>query len=307
MLPTSPPTGSFPVPMSFETAWEMTEVPMMLGVANSRGPASWSQRKATELKGARNIEGDPTGLNLVTGPEELQTEDALLQRMPRPSRHAPDLVDALRAQFIISTVPDDQLVLSSLDLLAKRALVVPRSKRWQEAVSTALLGDWSAPLWSDGHLSPTAIGALKAEARTIHRQLVPVWQRRTRHGRVLSLDAVLGDGISLYDLIAAEADLLPRIAHGVFEDERLNAVLRGLDQVERDIVFAYAEGEGTTWAEAAAFVGSPNPEAIGERVRRKTKRLAAEQRRRLAQRNFYRVVHSSRRMSPEVTRIDASA
>ncbi|MGW4274880.1 hypothetical protein ACWEGQ_21520 [Streptomyces seoulensis] len=212
MLPTSPPTGSFPAPMSFETAWEMTEVPMMLGVANSRGPASWSHRKATELKGVRNIEGDPTGLNLVTGPEELQTDDALLQRMPRPS-----------------------------------------------------------------------------------------------HGRVLSLDAVLGDGISPYDLIAAEADLLPRIAHGVFEDERLNAVLRGLDQVERDIAFAYGEGEGTTWAEAAAFVGAPNPEAIGERVRRKTKRLAAEQRRRLAQRDFYRVVHSSRRMSPEVTRIDASA
>ncbi|MFD5015372.1 hypothetical protein [Streptomyces chartreusis] len=66
----------------------------------------------------------------------------------------------------------------------------------------------------------------------------------------------------------------------MFEDERLNAVLRGLDPAERQVVFAYAEGEGTTWTEAAAAVGANDPDAFGERVRRKAKRLAAEQARR---------------------------
>ncbi|MFD7533788.1 hypothetical protein ACFV8E_40330 [Streptomyces sp. NPDC059849] len=172
-----------------------------------------------------------------------------------------------------------------LDSLAAKTLLLPRSDRWREAISTALFGGWSAPLWSEGFLPPAAAGALKAEARLLHRQLVPVWRRRTRHGRVLSLDAILGDGLALYDLVAADVDLLQRVGRGVFEDERLNAVMRGLAPAERQVVFAYAEGEGTTWAEAAAFTDATDPSAFGDRVRRKARRLAAEQRRRLAQRS----------------------
>jgi hypothetical protein len=158
------------------------------------------------------------------------------------------------------------------------------SKRWREAVTTALLGNWSDPLFNDGRLSHTAVGALKAEARAVHRQLVPVWRRGTRRGSVLSLDAGLGDGLSLYDLVAADADLLAHATGCVFEDARLNAVLRGLNETERRVVFAYAVGEGTTWAEAAAAAGATDPHALGERVRRKAKRLAVEQRRRVEQR-----------------------
>ncbi|WP_420313297.1 hypothetical protein ACOB87_44155 [Streptomyces sp. YS-B37] len=160
---------------------------------------------------------------------------------------------------------------------------MPSSGRWREAVSTALIGDWAAPLWSQGRLPAIALGVLKAEARTIHRQLVPVWERGTRRGRVLSLDANLG-GLSLYDLVAADSDYLAHTAGGVFEDERLNRVLRALDPVERAVVFAYAEGEGTTWTEAAIAAGALDPQALGERVRRKAKRLAAEHKRRLTQR-----------------------
>ncbi|WP_162948072.1 hypothetical protein [Streptomyces europaeiscabiei] len=129
-----------------------------------------------------------------------------------------------------------------------------------------------------------ALGKLRAEARAIHRQLVPLWRRRTRHGRVLSLDAGLGDGLSLYDLVATDIDALAHTVGEVFEDERLNHVLHGLDPAERQVVFAYAEGEGTTWAEAAAASGATDPTAFGERVRRKVKRLAAEQHRRAEQR-----------------------
>ncbi|WP_143674355.1 hypothetical protein [Streptomyces caniscabiei] len=166
---------------------------------------------------------------------------------------------------------------------AARELMLPQSPRWREALSTALLGPWCDPLMGNGYLPPTAFGALRAQARTLHRQLVPIWRRRTRHGRVLSLDADLGDGLSLHDLVAADIDLLARAAGGVFEDERLNTVLRGLAPDERQVVFAYAEGEASTWTEAAAFAGAAEPEAFGERVRRKTKRLAAEQHRRAAQ------------------------
>ncbi|KUN75399.1 hypothetical protein [Streptomyces griseoruber] len=151
-------------------------------------------------------------------------------------------------------------------------------------METALLGDWCAALWSgNGILLSPALDVLKAEARTVHRQLVPIWRRRTRHGRVLSLDADLG-GLSLYDLVVADVDLLAHTTGGVYVDERLNAVLRGLDPTECAVVFAYAEGEGTTWTEAAAQAGAASPEAFGERVRRKVRRLANEQRRRAAQR-----------------------
>jgi hypothetical protein len=166
--------------------------------------------------------------------------------------------------------------------VAADTLVLPWSDRWREAQETALLGPWSDALWDTGQLSCAALGLLKAEARTLHRQLVPLWRRRTRHGRVLSLDADL-DGLCLYDLVAADTGLLAHTLGGVFEDERLNAVLRVLKPAERQAVFAYAEGEGTTWTEAAAAVGAPDPAAFGERVRRKAKRLAAEQRRRAAQ------------------------
>ncbi|MER5859782.1 hypothetical protein ABT131_29905 [Streptomyces sp900105245] len=168
----------------------------------------------------------------------------------------------------------------SVDRYGAHALTLPRSERWRRALSTALLGGWCEPLFIADCLSHTAVSSLKAEARMLHRQLVPVWQRRTRRGRVLSLDAELGDGLSLYDLVAADVDLLARVTKGVFEDERLNAVMRGLTPEERQVVLARAYDGARTWTEAAAIVGVSEPAAFGERIRRKTKRLAAEQRRR---------------------------
>nr|WSZ11939.1 hypothetical protein OH837_00525 [Streptomyces canus] len=204
---------------------------------------------------------------------------------------APDVLKALMIRDYVSGPPVSLFTLGlvsgfaadSVQHFLAHTLVLPRSTRWKEAVSTALLGGWCDPLLDTGQLPATALGALKAEARTLHRQLVPLWMRRTRHGRVLSLDADLG-GLSLYDLVVADVDLLAPTAGGVFEDERLNRVLRDLDPAERNTVFAYAEGEGTTWAEAAAAVGASDPAAFGERVRRKAKRLAAEQARRAGQR-----------------------
>ncbi|MFD8566673.1 hypothetical protein [Streptomyces sp. NPDC059639] len=200
-----------------------------------------------------------------------------------------DVVQALRVRCAVgglvecSADVDPSTVRSRrVDELTASVLSLPVSSRWREAVSTAVSGNWCDPLRATGHLPVSALGALKAEARQIHRHLVPLWRRGTRHGRVLSLDATLGDSLSLYDLVAADVDSLAHMTDGVFEDDRLNRVLRGMKPAERQVVFAYAESEGTTWTEAAAHAGALHAEAFGERVRRKAKRLAAEQARRAA-------------------------
>ncbi|MFF4661338.1 hypothetical protein [Streptomyces sp. NPDC001381] len=95
---------------------------------------------------------------------------------------------------------------------------------------------------------------------------------------MLSLDSDLGGGLSLHDLVATDIDYLIHTAGGVFVDERLNAMLHALDPAERSAVYAYAEGEGTTWTEAAAHAGAADPAAFGERVRRKAKRQTARRR-----------------------------
>lgn len=223
-----------------------------------------------------SLEEPGVAIRLETGP------------LPVPSNSAEDLVAAIKVRRDVSEGPSSgtRPLAQALDGLAKDILILPRSERWREAVSTALLGEeWVGPLFQTGYLPATALGTLKAEARLLHRQLVPIWRRRTQHGRVLSLDAELGGGLSLYDLVAADIDLLARATVGVFEDERLNAVLRSLTLNERRVVLARAYGEGLTWAEAAAAAGMPEPKAFGEGVRRKTRRLADEQRRRLAQRS----------------------
>lgn len=137
----------------------------------------------------------------------------------------PDLVQGLTVRGWVSgawttvgepTYTTDETA-AEVDHFAAKILAVPRSERWLEALSTALVGSWCAPLLQTGHLPLTA----------------------------------LGDGLA---------------------------------PAERTVVFAYAEGKGTTWTEAATYASAEEPEAFGERVRRKAKRLAAEQRRRAEQR-----------------------
>ncbi|MER5218366.1 hypothetical protein ABT063_49785 [Streptomyces sp. NPDC002838] len=211
-----------------------------------------------------------------------------VSRPPHDDGRAPGLVQALRlrTRTAAAALFDDPTAAALdnqpelVDAFATKVLAVPSSARWREAISTAVIGSsWCAGLLSTGHLPATALGALKAEARTLHRQLVPLWRRRTRHGRVLSLDADLG-GLSLHDLVCVHTDLLTHTAGGVFEDQRLNSVLRRLNAAEQQVVFAFAAEEGATWAEAAAATGADNPGGLGERVRRKVKRLAAEHERR---------------------------
>ncbi|MGW7729447.1 hypothetical protein [Streptomyces canus] len=236
----------------------------------------------------RLVSTTPDGIRLVEPAGKRRVTPLYLEK--KGVDDPPGLVQALLVRSFVHGMTSREVgrALSSaerdaaVDHVASKLLVTHRSQRWREAVSTALLGDWCEPLWDSGRLPVTALGALKAEARCVHRQLVPVWRRRTRHGRVLSLEADLGDGLSLRDLVVADVDLLSWTVASVFADERLNTVLAKLAPAERAVVFAYAEGEGTTWTEAASAVGAADPEVFGERVRRKAKRLAGEQRRRAA-------------------------
>lgn len=169
--------------------------------------------------------------------------------------------------------------------VGSRVLDLPQDPLWAEAVYTALLGDWPDPLTQQQELTPQAIRVLRAEARAIHRQLVPIWRRRTRHGRVLSLDADLGDGYCLLDLLAAQAGPQHDLVQLARDHQRIGALLRALTPLERHVVLTRATGEATTWTEAATACRIDNPLAFGDRVRRKVLRLIKEQQRRRQQSN----------------------
>jgi DNA-directed RNA polymerase specialized sigma24 family protein len=134
-----------------------------------------------------------------------------------------------------------------------------------------LLGDWAAPLDSDGRLGPAALAELRREAHIVHRQLTPIWRRKTNHSRLLLLDTPLGDGLTLHDLLAEAPHPGGPGTTSDIEDDRLRLVLAGLDAAEQAVVLALAHPGVTTWSEAAAFAGTT--EAFGERVRRKVRRL----------------------------------
>jgi DNA-directed RNA polymerase specialized sigma24 family protein len=165
--------------------------------------------------------------------------------------------------------------IKSVERFARKWVRLPSTPRWLDAVTSALVHEAVESL-----NEPEQFLQL---VRSEHRQMTPVWQRQTRHGRVLPLDTELGDGLSLYDLVPASTDTPEGAADEAFEDRRLETILHRLEPVERQVVLAYAEADGTTWTEAAAAIGASEPASFGERVRRKVRRLAAELKRRAAQ------------------------
>ncbi|MER8188165.1 hypothetical protein [Kitasatospora sp. NPDC094015] len=204
-------------------------------------------------------------------------------------RHTPDLACALNAREALSDAKVQRgpgITELDTDVLVRglltHSLCLPTSARWEQAAGDALLGDWVAPLTTDGRLSPLAVGALKAEVRSIHRQLVPLWRRGTRHGRTLSLDIPIGNGLSLYEVLASRPSATELAAAGEPDDPRLAALLRALTPEEGRVVRAWAQRGIATWADAAWSAGAADPQTAGERVRRKVRYLVVEQDRRRA-------------------------
>ncbi|MEU3564168.1 hypothetical protein [Kitasatospora sp. NPDC006786] len=171
-----------------------------------------------------------------------------------------------------------------LERFGRVVLGAGRSKRWTEAVSTALLGDWVAPLYDGTGLGMPAVDRLRDETRVIHRQLVPLWERRTYgNKRVALLESPIYEGATLRDLLADTAADDP-VLDQVPGDRRLAAVLVLLSPSERAVVLALGHPGVATWAEAAALTGSTRPDKDGEAVRRKVRRAVRELRRRDEQR-----------------------
>ncbi|GJF30338.1 hypothetical protein KNE206_30380 [Kitasatospora sp. NE20-6] len=154
------------------------------------------------------------------------------------------------------------------------ALGLKRSERWTEALSTALLGDWITPLHDGTSLGLFALDHLRSETRTIHTQMVPLWERRIYgNRRVLMLEKPSAGGGTLRDLLAdrhlPEDPLLDQVPG----DRRLAALLQRLAPAERAVVLAYGQPSVATWPEAAELVGADQPQAFAERVRTKVRRI----------------------------------
>lgn len=142
----------------------------------------------------------------------------------------------------------------------------------------------------DLHGAPLAKAALGAAAKQRALRPLPAWRRpvtggsTVRPGSCATVGRALVDRgfFSLYDLVAGSPSAPEGSADGEPDDPRLAVLLRALDDRERAVVLARAHV--ATWPEAARSAGVAEPEDVGEKVRRKVRRLVAEQRRRAAQR-----------------------
>ncbi|WP_228989371.1 hypothetical protein [Streptomyces sp. DH8] len=130
---------------------------------------------------------------------------------------------------------------------------------------------------------------LKAEARSVHRQLAPLWTRKVHGQRLRSLDFDLGSDWTLHDLVASGPDPYEAFFGALPDDPRLASVLSRLNRAERAVALSWSHLTVTSWAEAAADAIAAAPEqfvqfaritpvSLGERVRRKLKRLGDAER-----------------------------
>ncbi|MGV9271215.1 hypothetical protein ACWDRR_42005 [Kitasatospora sp. NPDC003701] len=147
--------------------------------------------------------------------------------------------------------------------------------RWREAVSQALLADWSSII-SKHAAEDSVLSLLKAETRRAHVQLQPVWMRKTGGHRVHLLDKPVAGGLKLADLITdhrlPEDTLLSRIA----DNPGIEAVLRSLQPAEQRVAAMWALHPDLSWAQAAELAGAEDPTAMGKRICRKVKRLGGQ-------------------------------
>ncbi|MEW2079144.1 hypothetical protein AB0941_37150 [Streptomyces sp. NPDC013433] len=177
----------------------------------------------------------------------------------------PDVVRAMNAREAARTG----------DRAALRTFVsegLGRWSGWSEPVSTALLGNWADSLYNEGQLSPGAVDQFLAEVRVINGQLKPIWLRHANRERVRLLDAPLGDGMTLYDVLSGQpaADT----SFEGFDDPRLIEIVDALSEEDQAVTIARSRPGVNSWPEAARVAGVPQPEVVGEQVRRKVKRLA---------------------------------
>ncbi|MFJ4781255.1 hypothetical protein [Streptomyces sp. NPDC088762] len=204
----------------------------------------------------------------------LDLEAKLRQCTPWPDRSA--LHQALSARN--AAIEGDS---EGVDLFSGSWLKLDRPAAWRPAVEMALLGDWVGALGNGTAHTPALVDRLRRDARTEHRHLQPLWERKAGGTRTVLLSTPVGDGLVVGDLLATSATPEDTVLSHEFTDLRIPAVLRRLRPPEERVALQWARPGTTSWAEAAtraiahdaAKLTGFDPFALGERVRRKLRRL----------------------------------
>ncbi|WP_405204079.1 hypothetical protein OG795_00075 [[Kitasatospora] papulosa] len=157
---------------------------------------------------------------------------------------------------------------------ARRHLGVRKlDAEWLDAVSMALLGEWADALSDPVPNDVGALGRLRQEARSVHRQLMPLWERKSGPGRVWMLDYLLPSGGDLHEIVAASYEIEDEALPWEPEREDARAVFHRLKSEEQRIARTCAL-DGGSWAEAADEAHLPS--TAGTRVMRKLRRLGLQ-------------------------------
>ncbi|ARF83201.1 hypothetical protein ACIG0C_30045 [Kitasatospora aureofaciens] len=169
--------------------------------------------------------------------------------------------------------------------LGAQFLGLGEDEQWREAVSTALLGEWTGSLiHNEGVSAPAAVHLLRSEARVVHSQLAPLWRRTHRGRRIALLETPVYEGATLRDLLADRTLPDDRVLDQIPGDRRLVGLLDRLAPTEQAVVLALGQPGVASWTEAAELTGSTHPDKDGEKVRRKVRRAVQELRRQDGQR-----------------------
>ncbi|WP_405775610.1 hypothetical protein [Streptomyces sp. NBC_01538] len=105
----------------------------------------------------------------------------------------------------------------------------------------------------------------------MHRQLRPLWQRKTAGGRLLSLDHPVPGVGTLVDVLADRAAHDEPSALWEPDTDAAACVFSQLSPDEQQVARAWAQAGRASWAEASDLVGVTAHEA--DSVRRKLRRL----------------------------------
>jgi hypothetical protein len=153
-----------------------------------------------------------------------------------------------------------------------------------EAVSAALLEEG----WDAGIPDNPAYLIADLRKRTVRqgRVLRPIWETQLNRRPVGMLDEPVrtsnGTLLTAADLVPGAQPPEDLVLASELEERRLRRVLDRLKPDELRVTNVYAQRSELTWAEAARIAGAADPAAVGERIRRKLKRLGAEDERRVA-------------------------
>ncbi|WP_052758111.1 hypothetical protein [Streptomyces yangpuensis] len=166
-----------------------------------------------------------------------------------------------------------------VDAFSRDWLGFSHPERWRDAVEIALLGDWVDQLGAGTAHDPVITRLLQGHSKREHKQLQPLWERRTRGRRTALLSQPLSQTTTVADLLTEYRTPESEALWAELSDHRVTAVLRALSSEEGAVARRWAES-GEAWSDAAVDAGMAT--SYGERVRRKLRRLGARQAERAA-------------------------